>query len=97
MGKLFATHAAVAMAGSRRERQLTEAISSRDLIGQAKGILMQRHKVTGVRAFEILIKASQDSNIKLREVADFVVDHVERSASNGDGGPGVTVAGTPGP
>jgi GAF domain-containing protein len=35
IGKLFAAHAAVAFAGSRRERQLTDAVSSRDLLGQA--------------------------------------------------------------
>ncbi len=82
VGQLFAAHAAVAFAGSRRERQLTEAISSRDLIGQAKGILMQRHRVSGDKAFEILIKASQDSNIKLREVAGFLVEHAEASAAH---------------
>jgi GAF domain-containing protein len=97
VGQLFATHAAVAMAESRRERQLSEAISSRDLIGQAKGILMQRHRVSGEQAFQILIKASQDSNIKLREVAGFVVEHAESAALERGGGPGVTAVGTPGP
>ncbi len=96
VGKLFATHAAIAMAGSRRERQLSDAISSRDLIGQAKGILMQRHRVSGETAFQILIKASQDSNIRLSEVAGFLVEHAETAARNGDG-PGATASGTPGP
>jgi GAF domain-containing protein len=80
VGQLFAAHAAVALAGSRREHQLNDALSSRDLIGQAKGILMQRHRVSGDNAFQILIKASQDSNIKLREVATFLVEHAEAAA-----------------
>jgi GAF domain-containing protein len=88
VGQLFATHAAVALAGSRRERQLTDAISSRDLIGQAKGILMHRHRVSGDQAFQILIKASQDSNIKLREVATFLVEHAEAAAREAAAPPG---------
>jgi hypothetical protein len=53
--------------------------------------------VSGDAAFQILIKASQDSNIKLREVAGFVVEHAEHAARAGNGGPGVTAVGTPGP
>jgi AmiR/NasT family two-component response regulator len=42
---------------------------SRDVIGQAKGILMERLKVTPEDAFDLLRRASQQLNIKLREVA----------------------------
>ena len=38
-------------------------------IGQAQGILMERHGLDGDRAFEVLRRYSQDHNIKLRDVA----------------------------
>ncbi|WP_267936116.1 ANTAR domain-containing protein [Saccharothrix sp. S26] len=43
---------------------------SRDLIGQAKGILMERHKITADEAFAKLARASQGTNTKLHDVAD---------------------------
>ena len=54
--------------------QLEQAVDSRDLIGQAKGILMARAEVDADRAFEILRERSQGSNRKLREVAQDVVE-----------------------
>jgi AmiR/NasT family two-component response regulator len=41
----------------------------RDLIGQAKGILMERHRLTADQAFRLLVKASQRTNTKLAEIA----------------------------
>jgi GAF domain-containing protein len=70
IGLLFASHAAVAMAGSQRQQQLTLAMVTRDLIGQAMGILMERYKLTGDQAFALLVRASQTSNTKLRDVAE---------------------------
>ncbi|WP_425307800.1 GAF and ANTAR domain-containing protein [Ammonicoccus fulvus] len=49
--------------------RLREALSSRDVIGQAKGILMERHGVDDAAAFTILRRASNDLNVKLRDVA----------------------------
>jgi GAF domain-containing protein len=49
------------------------AMKSRAVIEQAKGILMERYKVTEDRAFAVLTRASQQGNIKLREVADELV------------------------
>lgn len=77
IGELFASHSAVALAGARSSRQLTEALASRDLIGQAKGILMQRHGVNGQHAFNMLVRASQEANVKLVEVARWLVDEHE--------------------
>ncbi|MEV4707120.1 GAF and ANTAR domain-containing protein [Actinoplanes sp. NPDC049316] len=74
VGLLFASHAAVAMVGARREQDLTRAISVRDLIGQAKGILMERHKITDDRAFQLLVRVSQHANVKLVEVARNLVE-----------------------
>jgi AmiR/NasT family two-component response regulator len=66
---LFASHAAVAFAGVRKEAQLAKAVVSRDLIGQAKGILMERYNVSGERAFLVLTRISQDTNRKLHDIA----------------------------
>ena len=48
---------------------LEEALRSRDVIGQAKGILMERFHLTPDQAFEQLRMASQQLNVKLRELA----------------------------
>ncbi|WP_258062216.1 GAF and ANTAR domain-containing protein [Arthrobacter sp. B0490] len=73
VGLLVATHASVAFAEAEESRQLKEAVHSRDLIGQAKGILMERHKITGPQAFIALSLASQRTNTKLLKVADHLV------------------------
>jgi GAF domain-containing protein len=73
VGLLFAAHAAVAMADAQEMDQLRTAVSSRDLIGQAKGILMERYKISAQEAFRLLVLASQATNIKLITVADQLV------------------------
>jgi GAF domain-containing protein len=73
VGLLFAAHAAIAYAGIRKETQLAEALVRRDVIGQAKGILMERYKISGERAFLVLTRVSQSSNRKLYDVADELV------------------------
>ncbi len=72
MATVFAAHAAVALRGARREEQFHDALRSRDVIGQAKGLLMAREGMTADEAFETLRKGSQRLNIKLREVAERV-------------------------
>ncbi|MEV6898720.1 GAF and ANTAR domain-containing protein [Amycolatopsis sp. NPDC051372] len=57
-GQVFATHAAVALVGAQTEAQLHAAIESRDVIGMAKGILMQRHDIDAVQAFRMLVESS---------------------------------------
>lgn len=69
VGLLFASHAAVAMAGAQRNEQLNRAMGTRDVIGQAKGILMERHKLTAEQAFMLLVRASQATHLKLRDIA----------------------------
>jgi GAF domain-containing protein len=71
---LFATHAAVAMAGAHREQGLQRAIVSRDTIGQAKGRLMERYGIDADTAFRLLVRISQDANVKLAVVADAVAE-----------------------
>ncbi len=74
VGRLFATHAAVALASARKVNQLERAVASRDIIGQAKGILMERHKINADDAFLLLVRASQKAQYPLREVAEYVAD-----------------------
>jgi GAF domain-containing protein len=71
---LFATLAALALAEAQRTEQLREALSNRDLIGQAKGILMERGSVNADSAFRRLTQASQDTNTKLITVARHLVE-----------------------
>jgi len=66
---LFATLAALALHEAQRTDQLREALSRRDMIGQAKGILMERYRISGDEAFATLSRASQTVNVKLTEVA----------------------------
>ena len=66
---LFATLAALALHGVQQTDQLRESISRRDMIGQAKGILMERYRISGDAAFATLARASQATNVKLGEVA----------------------------
>lgn len=62
----------------RRADNLQHALVTRELIGQAQGILMERERITSDQAFDILRRASQYLNIKLAEVAQFLVDTGER-------------------
>lgn len=57
--------------------QLHAAIESRDVIGQAKGLLMAREQLGADEAFEQLRARSQQSNRKLREVAQDIIDEHE--------------------
>lgn len=77
---VLAAHAATAIsavqartAAELREAQLHEALQSRDVIGQAKGVLMERRGLTAEEAFDLLRRTSQDLNVKLREVAETLV------------------------
>jgi hypothetical protein len=51
-------------------QHLTDAVASRDVIGQAKGILMERQRLTADQAFDVLKRASQRLNRRLRDVAE---------------------------
>jgi len=62
----------------RRAGNLHAALDSREVIGQAQGILMERERITADQAFDILRRASQHLNVKLREVAQGLVDTGER-------------------
>jgi len=80
-GLIFAAHAGMALAvaqsqASQRGRtdHLQTALVSREIIGQAQGILMERERITADQAFDLLRRSSQRLNIKLRDVAQELVD-----------------------
>ncbi|SDE99981.1 GAF domain-containing protein [Mycolicibacterium neoaurum] len=73
-GLVLAAHAAAAILASRQSEELESAVASRDRIGQAKGIIMERFKVDDVQAFALLRKLSQDSNTKLADIAEQVIN-----------------------
>lgn len=74
VGMVLAAHAAAAIIASREGDQLQSALTTRDRIGQAKGIIMERFDVDDVQAFGMLRQLSQDSNVKLIDVAQQVID-----------------------
>lgn len=74
-GSVFAAHAAIALVGAQAEAQLHVAVGTRDVIGMAKGILMERHDLDSVQAFRMLVETSQTTNIKLHEVATWLIEH----------------------
>lgn len=77
---MLATQAAIAIIANDKELQFKSALASRDVIGQAKGMIMERFHVDAVQAFELLVKLSQNSNTR---VADIAAEIVARGADPG--------------
>ncbi|MBV8965359.1 MAG: GAF and ANTAR domain-containing protein, partial [Mycobacteriaceae bacterium] len=77
LGLLFAAHTALVWEIVRRSEQFHGALASRDIIGQAKGMLMERFNITAVQAFDLLTKLSQNSNTPVAQIARRLVyaDH----------------------
>jgi len=80
-GLIFATLAGIALDTAERRADeeerfdnLHHALRTRELIGQAQGILMERERITGDQAFDVLRRASQHLNIKIRDVAHTLVE-----------------------
>jgi GAF domain-containing protein len=71
---LLATFAALALSEAQQADQLHDALDSRDVIGQAKGVLMERHSLTADAAFGVLSRVSQAENMKLAEVARYLAE-----------------------
>jgi hypothetical protein len=72
LGEIFATHCTTTLAAAIAGEGAEAALASRDLIGQAKGVLMATQQVSAVEAFDLLKRCSQDRNLKLRDVAEHV-------------------------
>ncbi len=80
-GLIFASYAGLALALANAQQadqvridNLETALSSREVIGQAQGILMERERITADQAFQLLRRSSQHLNRKLRTVAQDIVD-----------------------
>ena len=71
---ILARHASVALANARQEASLWQAIDARRLVGQAQGILMERFDIDADKAFAVLRRYSQDNNLKLRDVAQRLIE-----------------------
>src|SRR5690349_10395804 len=81
LSQLFAHQAAVALDYARQVDQLEEAVAARQLIGQAVGIVMERYGIDEARAFGFLARLSSHENLKLRLVAERLVQ--DTAESNG--------------
>jgi hypothetical protein len=82
---LFGLQAALLLYGANHARHLSQALESRDLIGQAKGILMERFRVNSEQAFRMLVSSSQDTDIKLVEVARWLTQTGDHSPDGTSG------------
>lgn len=85
---IYASHAGIALGAAgtladatlsldtevRRAENLEIALTTREVIGQAEGILIERERLTPEQAFDVLRKASQNLNLRLRDLAQYVVD-----------------------
>ncbi len=71
---LFAAHAAVALSSARASGAPFEAPDTREVIGRAVGIVMDRYRMNEDRAFAYLVRASSHGSATLREVAQGLVE-----------------------
>lgn len=74
-------HAAIAVSTARRDEQFSQALASRDVIGQAKGMIMERFGVDADRAFSMLATLSQESNTPVAQVSRKLVGAVSPTVS----------------
>lgn len=78
---LFGIQASLLLYGADTAEHLQRAVDSRDQIGQAKGILMERFSLDDEAAFQMLVKSSQDTNMKLTDVARWLTSEVGRRST----------------
>lgn len=74
VAQILARHAAVALSTAQNAHNLWQAVDARKRIGQAQGILMERFDLNADQAFAVLLRYSQDNNIKLRAVAETLIE-----------------------
>jgi GAF domain-containing protein len=73
---MLATQAAITLITADKETQFQSALASRDIIGQAKGILMERYKLDASQAFSTLVKLSQETNTPVRRIAQQLAERI---------------------
>jgi AmiR/NasT family two-component response regulator len=74
LASLFGAQAALLLYGAVQAAHLVKAVDSRDQIGQAKGILMERFTVDDEAAFQMLVHSSQNTNMKVTAVAEWLTN-----------------------
>lgn len=74
VGVAVATHAALALYATRQETQFASALASRDTIGQAKGMIMERFGIDALQAWHLIRQLSQDDNIPVHILAQQLID-----------------------
>lgn len=83
--EIFAVHAAVAMDKARTVTSLGDALASRQIIGEAVGIIMHTYTINETAAFNYLVRVSQTTNTKVRDVAAQVVEAAVAEADTRSG------------
>lgn len=81
IGSALAAHGAVALLTARDAENFRDGLASRDIIGQAKGMLMERYDVDAVQAFTMLAALSQAENRPLREIALSLIEQSHPTTS----------------
>jgi GAF domain-containing protein len=81
VARLYAVHAGLALLEAQHRQQMHDALESRKLIGQATGLVMERYKIDEQRAFEFLVRTSQTTNVKIRDVARQMVHEASGRAA----------------
>ncbi|WP_166367402.1 GAF and ANTAR domain-containing protein [Aeromicrobium camelliae] len=82
--RTYATHVMAVLGATHRIESLETALETRTVIGQAEGMLMERFSIDAVTAFAVLRRASQQSNVKLRDLAEQLVQKGDISGILGD-------------
>jgi PAS domain-containing protein len=70
----FASQTALIYSARELETNLRAGMETRERIGQAVGVLMERHRLTSQQAFDLLVYVSQRTHRKLREIANWVTE-----------------------
>lgn len=72
LGGVLAAHCSSVLQSAMTNEGMHAALRSRDVIGQAKGILMERHRLTPDEAYDLLRRTSNERNVKVRDLAEDV-------------------------
>lgn len=73
-GRALAAHIAIAVSSAETREHLTRALDARTITGQAVGIVMERYQVDAATAFRVLVRTSSHANVKLRIIAQELVE-----------------------
>jgi hypothetical protein len=82
VARLFVHQSAMALDYAREIENLQQAMRTRQLIGRAVGIAMERYGLSEERAFAFLARVSQTRNVKLRAVAEELVAETDQRAGS---------------